>query len=619
MAKINLLPIAIFMICCPALLPQCRATNHALVIGVEQYKYWPSPSSLKKNIDEMIQFLRSDQKYHFVMHVVCNKDAVIEKITNTFKTLALKPGDNLFIYLTGHGNQIPDQNGDEKDGFDEAFVCYDTPLQTDAHYSDRLLIDDVLDQLITGVRRKIGPGGQIFMVVECCHSGTIERGKNLVSYEAYSRKWQSAFMSDASKNLKLLAPEIVFSSSRSSNETGTIFQYTNQFITVFANFKSGSYYDLFDAFYSLQRKSVFKNSDVQLTVNIDTEDPDDLRFGVFENKIYQAQYPTRVINIDPSYPVKPRVEIDKGIYEGWTLGTIVKLETAEHLSYTGLVDFVKSGSSWLTINSSSGLPDRNKLNNAKISVLKYNFQDTLFFSIATPIPQKLRDEITKTIDNLNFTRVVDYNKARYSFVNVENKGLFIVRNRDGKGLYKISDIKSAIVKLQISDLICSLSGKSDSSAILMAKDNNVVKGKTDLANLKTGDLLSIYVHPLKVVLPKYYCILQIEDEFVRQLVPVNYQYNESECKLTTELSTDIKVGDIIIGKVNGKLLFISSENPINLREVLLDPMSAKSKDSHSGLNTIELLAKMLFVNKDGKTVYDPLDISIQTLTYKVSN
>lgn len=36
-----------------------------------------------------------------------------------------RPGDTVFIYFSGHGSQIPDDNGDEKDGIDELLIPHD--------------------------------------------------------------------------------------------------------------------------------------------------------------------------------------------------------------------------------------------------------------------------------------------------------------------------------------------------------------------------------------------------------------------------------------------------------------------------------------------------------------
>lgn len=73
----------------------------------------------------------------------------------------LKAGDTLFLSRSSHGTQVPDRDGDEQDGKDEAFVCYGLDL----------LIDDEFRAILS--RRAAGS----FVVVfdDCCHSGTGHR------------------------------------------------------------------------------------------------------------------------------------------------------------------------------------------------------------------------------------------------------------------------------------------------------------------------------------------------------------------------------------------------------------------------------------------------------------
>lgn len=73
----------------------------------------------------------------------------------------LQPGDTLFLSRSSHGTQVPDRDGDEQDGKDEAFVCYGLDL----------LIDDEFRAILS--RRAAGS----FVVVfdDCCHSGTGQR------------------------------------------------------------------------------------------------------------------------------------------------------------------------------------------------------------------------------------------------------------------------------------------------------------------------------------------------------------------------------------------------------------------------------------------------------------
>jgi hypothetical protein len=70
----------------------------------------------------------------------------------------LKAGDLLFLSRSSHGTQIPDRDGDEQDGKDEAFVCYGLDLLADDEFATIL------------AKREAGS----FVVVfdDCCHSGT---------------------------------------------------------------------------------------------------------------------------------------------------------------------------------------------------------------------------------------------------------------------------------------------------------------------------------------------------------------------------------------------------------------------------------------------------------------
>lgn len=71
-----------------------------------------------------------------------------------------KPGDRVLITYSGHGGQLPDLNGDEPDGLDETWACYDGQL-----------IDDELNALLALFKK--GVLGVVFS--DSCHSGTMTR------------------------------------------------------------------------------------------------------------------------------------------------------------------------------------------------------------------------------------------------------------------------------------------------------------------------------------------------------------------------------------------------------------------------------------------------------------
>ncbi len=74
-------------------------------------------------------------------------------------------GDLVVITYSGHGTYVPDTDGDELDGLDEALCPYD--IQT----GGEALIDDEIHALFAA--RK--PGVRLVLVADSCHSGTVTR------------------------------------------------------------------------------------------------------------------------------------------------------------------------------------------------------------------------------------------------------------------------------------------------------------------------------------------------------------------------------------------------------------------------------------------------------------
>jgi len=84
------------------------------------------------------------------------RGAVISKL----KELAdkMQAGNLLAVSYSGHGGQVPDQNGDEADGLDETWCLYDGQL---------------LDDELYGAWAKFRPGIRILVFSDSCHSGTV--------------------------------------------------------------------------------------------------------------------------------------------------------------------------------------------------------------------------------------------------------------------------------------------------------------------------------------------------------------------------------------------------------------------------------------------------------------
>jgi len=70
--------------------------------------------------------------------------------------------DLVFFHYSGHGRQVKDTSGEEKDGLDEGIV----PIDYGVHGT---ITDDVLNALFTS----FNPRTKVVCVFDCCHSSTI--------------------------------------------------------------------------------------------------------------------------------------------------------------------------------------------------------------------------------------------------------------------------------------------------------------------------------------------------------------------------------------------------------------------------------------------------------------
>ena len=92
-----------------------------------------------------------------------NAEATIYGVTSAaiYAADGLKPDDMLFVFVSGHGGQNPDANGDESDGKDE-FVCL----------YDGALLDDTIWKLLC----KVPAGVRVVLEFDTCESRTMYRG-----------------------------------------------------------------------------------------------------------------------------------------------------------------------------------------------------------------------------------------------------------------------------------------------------------------------------------------------------------------------------------------------------------------------------------------------------------
>lgn len=155
-------------------------TKRALVIGLGKQE---DASWGKINGDKDIPLVKdilAKAGYKSIFALV-NEQATKSGITVAFGQLAqqCRNGDIVYIHFSGHGQQMTDREGDERDGWDECWIPYDAyRTYCSKDKGEKHLTDDEVNVLLTDIRRKIGRTGKMLVVVDACHSGDSSRGND---------------------------------------------------------------------------------------------------------------------------------------------------------------------------------------------------------------------------------------------------------------------------------------------------------------------------------------------------------------------------------------------------------------------------------------------------------
>lgn len=156
-------------------------TRRALVIGIgEQLDSNWAKINGDKDVPYVQQMLRNAE--YKEIRTLLNKQATKARIVTAFKSLTnrCQSGDVVYIHFSGHGQLVTDVNGDEEDGWDEAWVPYDAYKKfCNEDKGEKHLVDDEINVLLTAIKNKIGRQGKLLVVVDACHSGDSSRGDDL--------------------------------------------------------------------------------------------------------------------------------------------------------------------------------------------------------------------------------------------------------------------------------------------------------------------------------------------------------------------------------------------------------------------------------------------------------
>lgn len=181
-----------------------HAKNRALLIGISQYSPNYDWTIISGTND--VDLIKGELK-DFSIKELKNEQATYNNIIKELEKLIhqSKNADVVYVHFSGHGQPVEDYDGDEADGWDEAFVPYDAGDKYIAgkYEGDKHLIDDTLNGLLERLRLKLGSAGYLYVVIDACHAGEEYRGEE-DDDEAPSR----GSIYGISKNNKYFVPKL---------------------------------------------------------------------------------------------------------------------------------------------------------------------------------------------------------------------------------------------------------------------------------------------------------------------------------------------------------------------------------------------------------------------------
>ncbi|MCA9738116.1 MAG: caspase family protein, partial [Gemmatimonadetes bacterium] len=162
--------------------------RRALVIGIDRYAS-DSVADLSGCVNDarLMRALLED-KYRIPaanVRFLADEDATRTRILEAFDGLIeeTSPGDMVVVFYAGHGSRVADRDLDEADGHDSTIVPSDAVRWSQPdEFADHPEVLDITDDEIHAKLLRLGERTHnITMIFDCCHSGTISRGGDLVA------------------------------------------------------------------------------------------------------------------------------------------------------------------------------------------------------------------------------------------------------------------------------------------------------------------------------------------------------------------------------------------------------------------------------------------------------
>ena len=137
----------------------------ALLVGIQNYQNPKYNKKLKRCVSDVRQMHNMLTATGFSdVRCLLNKSATSANLSSVLTDMVnnSKGGDSLLFYFTGHGLQLKDISGDEKDGLDEVLLTYDYNIRN-------AFTDDKLTECLAGLHRE----ATFTLIADACHSGNM--------------------------------------------------------------------------------------------------------------------------------------------------------------------------------------------------------------------------------------------------------------------------------------------------------------------------------------------------------------------------------------------------------------------------------------------------------------
>lgn len=150
--------------------------DRALLIGVGRYSHFDERlNGVSLDISMMTEIAHLMGFKDHEIKVLEHEHASAARVYNAVENWLIKgsgPDDRVLFYFSGHGSQIPDENNDEDDQFDEVLLLYDVAFmeKRGRQTLTGVLLDDQFNHMLARMKSR-----NILVILDACHSGSATR------------------------------------------------------------------------------------------------------------------------------------------------------------------------------------------------------------------------------------------------------------------------------------------------------------------------------------------------------------------------------------------------------------------------------------------------------------